>query len=535
MGIPNILLFRTKNKSYLYDVNTNRILNIRHETYYYLYKICNGHDERNHDKPLLSNLNTNQHSVALSEYNTIKKDTSLLLGNNINYIGFKISDIQLTELLNNHLEQLTLELTQACNFRCSYCIYGGNYYNQREHNNSNMSVDVIKRALNFYIKRCDKIEKPVIGFYGGEPLLCYDNIIHAYNYANKIKPNNKFRWQLTTNGYLLDDKIIKFLVENNFTLWVSFDGDIKNHDINRKTIDGKETARHIYDKLSYIVAKYPEYAKKSLYLSQLSVDNHDLLSFVKDNVIYTLGDKRYPLNMKLEFVSQDLFKPDKVLRRNENYDKLFSIYYKHCINCLVKTNNDIANYEIDKIDNIFGSTFTLQLFLFMIRSIPCLYRSDPMGMCIPGHKKLFIDVNGIFHLFEKINNKCSIGNINDGFDINKIKYLMTLPENLKKKECLKCVAVRLCGLCLAPIWGDGEINNNMLDTFCKSSIRSFKNNIKQFCIILENNDEAFDNKLLNYIFIKVNEIINDNSIDDCSKNKIVSLYNDEKSFVGWDI
>ena len=69
-----------------------------------------------------------------------------------------------------------------------------------------------------------------IGFYGGEPLLEIDLIKKVvYLIKNKyIRKNITFTFSLTTNGVLLNSVNIDFLVENEFELLVSLDGNL-NH------------------------------------------------------------------------------------------------------------------------------------------------------------------------------------------------------------------------------------------------------------------------------------------------------------------
>ena len=44
---------------------------------------------------------------------------------------------------------LVLGVTERCNLRCSYCIYSGNYENERGHGSEDMDFDIARRAVAF--------------------------------------------------------------------------------------------------------------------------------------------------------------------------------------------------------------------------------------------------------------------------------------------------------------------------------------------------------------------------------------------------
>lgn len=89
----------------------------------------------------------------------------------------------------------------------------------------------------------------------------------------------------------------------------------------------------------------------------------------------------------------------------------------------------------------------------------------PQGPCIPGIVRLFVNVNGEFFPCEKVPELAysCIGNIDNGFDIERIKQVMNIGR-LSEKECKSCWAVRLCSCCL----NDIECHNCTID--CQSKL-----------------------------------------------------------------
>jgi sulfatase maturation enzyme AslB (radical SAM superfamily) len=121
-------------------------------------------------------------------------------------------------------------LTEECNYSCSYC------YQTRAA--KTIDISTVERALDFFFPYLS--EKCLIAFTGGEPLLEFAQIRHAVEYTkHKNKTfNRKIRFNITTNGSLIDDDILEFLNQNEFSVWLSFDGDAQ--DISRKKQSHKQ-------------------------------------------------------------------------------------------------------------------------------------------------------------------------------------------------------------------------------------------------------------------------------------------------------
>lgn len=90
-----------------------------------------------------------------------------------------------------------------------------------------------------------------LNFYGGEPLLSFDLI-------NKIIPflinkneefNKKVSYSITTNGFLLTERIIQFLNKHKFSVELSFDG--LAQDVSRKKGSFKKIVSSIKELLDY--------------------------------------------------------------------------------------------------------------------------------------------------------------------------------------------------------------------------------------------------------------------------------------------
>ena len=87
-------------------------------------------------------------------------------------------------------------------------------------------------------------------FMGGEPLLEFELIKKCVSYILQRKGDKKILFTMTTNGTLMTEDVIEFLVKYEFNLMISLDGDKKSHDINRRFKTGKGSFDIILENLS---------------------------------------------------------------------------------------------------------------------------------------------------------------------------------------------------------------------------------------------------------------------------------------------
>ena len=183
-------------------------------------------------------------------------------------------------LAEHYMGNLILQVTQQCNLRCKYCAYSGNYYN-RSHTSNRMDFETAKKAIDFYLKRSEKADQLALSFYGGEPLLEFELIKKCVSYILQRKGDKKILFTMTTNGTLMTEDVIEFLVKYEFNLMISLDGDKKSHDINRRFKTGKGSFDIILENLSRLKAYNEEYYSKVLFncvisshlLNQLDLHN----------------------------------------------------------------------------------------------------------------------------------------------------------------------------------------------------------------------------------------------------------------------
>lgn len=112
--------------------------------------------------------------------------------------------------------KFTFILTEECNYNCSYC------YQKRGEQTAD--VFTVENAIDFFLPYLT--DHSNISFTGGEPLLAFEQIRQAVDYI-QVKNralNKKIYYYITSNGSLINDDILEFLNQHEFSLVLSFDG-----------------------------------------------------------------------------------------------------------------------------------------------------------------------------------------------------------------------------------------------------------------------------------------------------------------------
>lgn len=153
---------------------------------------------------------------------------------------------------NNKLKynniHITFFNTQNRNMDCTYC-----YEKKSATETKNLSLEEMIKAYKFFNKKY-KPNTMSFTFFGGEPLLSFNNIKH---FVNKIKNMNEINTEfyLITNGTLLNDEYIDFIIENFNGITFSIDGNKRIHNYNRKYLNGKNTYNDILKNLEKLNKK----------------------------------------------------------------------------------------------------------------------------------------------------------------------------------------------------------------------------------------------------------------------------------------
>ena len=469
MNKPFIHCFETPKAKYFYDVNTNAIVRVSSDLYDYL---SEGKKKHCDDGNIRRELETLEMAGMLSseKWKVIEHPASQML----------------LENLNGSIEMLTLQITQQCNLRCNYCPYSGSYYN-RIHSNKNMTIEVAKKTIDFYIKHSFDKREINIGFYGGEPIIQYDLIKNIVEYTEVKGEGKKVNYHITTNATLLDQEKISFLSSHHFKMTISLDGPRELHDKNRKLMSGKGSFDKVMKNIQLIQKHYPDYMKEIMF--NCVVDGQGDYGCL--NEFFTNYDSVKESNTFFSDIAAEGIKDDDMLGYNEEYDKA---YQYEVFKLLLSKCGFISEKEISPIVKSYYDVIKMRL---KGRSEGYNYEDSghPGGPCIPGIHKLFVNVNGDFYPCEKLNENIPeivIGNIENGFDYQKIYNILNIGKTTQN-ECKNCWCSRFCYQCVLFSECGDRLSEKARLSHCEAVKSATENLFLDYCLIKE--VEAEDNNI----------------------------------------
>ncbi len=144
----------------------------------------------------------------------------------------------LESLWSHRPRRLQLLMAEGCNLGCRYCYQWRNGTNQRH---TLMPWSIARTSVNYLVWRSGGRKDLQVTFFGGEPLLNYPMIQRVVKYCKSIEQftDKQFTFELITNGTLLSEDVVEFVVEHKFLLFISLDGWKEMHEYNRPSIDGQ--------------------------------------------------------------------------------------------------------------------------------------------------------------------------------------------------------------------------------------------------------------------------------------------------------
>ncbi len=454
MKKPNIKLLSYKNKLFfMYDTNKNDVKNITYETYNLLRDILAEKDYSNR-------INSEIGHLLEEDY---------LLPDYPQHIEQPLSEY-LPLYLENRISGIVLQVTQNCNLKCKYCVYAINGIYNRKHSSKRMELETAQKSVDYLKVHSKDLSNVRISFYGGEPMLNISLIKTIVSYAEKSMPYKKISFAMTTNLTLLSSEDIDFFREHNFFLTISLDGPREVNDKNRFfATNGGSTYNTVIDNLHRLAAD-ADYYNNNLQINAVvdkSVDREFISAFFQNNNLFNNVKIGYSIvndsNLRIQYYSS----PQYIKREKINV-------FKDTISRAVygTDNEDSFNDIYEKLSKK-AVRFSRQKYI------------HHNGPCIPGVRKLFVDVNGNFFPCEKANDlsqNLQIGDVENGINIEKVKKIYNLGK-INEEECKSCWAIRLCSCCAVNI-DDGKcISKELKRNWCDAKTKQLEKRLIQVGLI----------------------------------------------------
>lgn len=177
--------------------------------------------------------------------------------------------------------------TMECNFKCVYC-----YENSKK---TKLSKENYDNLYNSIVRYCiENNTKTVrIDWFGGEPLLCWKEIVDFSKKLNEFFEANSivYKYCATTNGYLLTPNIIDQIFSVGLTNFqITVDGDEESHNKLRVLKNGNPTWSKIIENINYIANNYLDYYILLRVNYNISVINR--IDSLIEKISATIGNKK---------------------------------------------------------------------------------------------------------------------------------------------------------------------------------------------------------------------------------------------------
>ncbi|HLP46967.1 MAG TPA: radical SAM protein [Candidatus Kapabacteria bacterium] len=399
--------------------------------------------------------------------NASTKDMFLEHGHNRR---LSVQDVKIDEeILKNrikYLPQMILEVSENCNLRCKYCVYNGEYMHQRSLSPKQLSFETARKGIEYVYSFINGRKKKEfnLSFYGGEPLLNFDTIKEIVQYGKKRFVDWKLDFNITTNLTLLDESILSFMVENNFFMLVSLDGDSDNHDAKRVLPNGKGTHAEVMKNLEYIKKKYNDYFQEHITFSAVysfDLPLQNMHRFFSTNEIIKNQIIRFSTVNTSNTTYYDHYPLDKDAYRSD-IKKIFS-------GALIKIREKekLSGYEVFLYQNLLSIKDKMKVRSYTTLSSSCLFDN-----------RLYLDANGCFHICEKINNRFSFGDVDRGFDWPRMTAIAKEFQNAIKTYCSNCNIRFLCNACFVTFNGDSEFKPD--PEYCEGQKKAIVANLEKY-------------------------------------------------------
>ena len=349
-----------------------------------------------------------------------------------------------------NLRQLTFEVTDDCNLKCKYCGYGEMYCGYDERAAKYMNFKDIKPLIDYLCAHWNSSKpdssEPVIyfSFYGGEPLLNMKFITQVVDYISKLSLKRKILYSMTTNAMLLD-RYMDYVVEKDFHLLISLDGNKENHSY-RVDKFGTNSFERVIRNIEKLKVNYPTFFRNNVNFNSVLHNRSSVQS------IYEFISKRFDKIPTISELNNSGIRSDKIEEFNQTYRNKFESLHES--ENYEKISKELFMNEPDTHELLIylhqysGNVFKDYIDLFVN---PNEINCTPTGTCTPFSKKMFVTVNGKILQCERIDHCFVLGHVSEkALNLNLDKIVSIFNDYLEKMQhkCSACYRKQSCTQCL---------------------------------------------------------------------------------------
>lgn len=414
------------------------------------------------------------------------KDSGLFKEMNLEKrLSGRISSSIVDEQIAN-VNDVVFQVTNLCNLSCVYCCYGDLYDNSdRDTIHNVMDFTMAKRLIDFLVEKWNSALNLshnghiMIGFYGGEPLTNFSIIKQIVEYTKTIRLNNNatFLYNMTTNSMLLD-KYMDFLVEHDFSLLLSLDGN-EIHNALRIDINGNPSFTRVFKNIKALQQTYPDFFEHKVRFNSV------LNKYSNVQEVQQFIQEEFHKETGIETITYSGIKKERL----NDFFKIFRNYDEN-----EETNNrtkDAGFFFYYHIGNAFRHHIDL------LRQNKIDTPRIPTGTCLPFWKKMFITPGGNIYACERIGFKHVLGKVceNIMIDSQSIADKYNRFYDTVSKQCLHCYHADSCPSCMMQF---EQINGNPV---CPSVMtkKKYEEYLSEIISYLETHPDTY-NKVNKMIF-----------------------------------
>lgn len=478
------VLFSTKRNNYYYDTGTGKVIVLDDDTSY-IFRVL--FDPTLSAETFLISLTKVDPNAVKNLLQTIdaerlfQRPPLLSMGKEI---AAGVTDTE------QKVEQIILEVTEQCNFRCKYCVYSEDFSGNRDFGNRRMPTEIAFKAIDWALENSGA--KLAITFYGGEPLLNFKLMKAVIERSQAKRGNKEIVYSFTSNMSLMTREIATYLAQvPNLYIMASIDGPRTVHDAYRVYANDAPTFEDSIGGLRILADAYagshmpvninavltPPFGFEKLEQVNAYFESLDWLpATCHVNITYPsygtcpgldeyydkiTGNPKYALHGMCNPLM--IWQQRKAETDGLDAYKARNIYYHSIFDDLVKINNRIIVDE------------------------PTL-RRGLNGCCVPGKKRLYVTATGEYKACERIGSSPSIGNVDEGVDRELIvkKYVEEFAAQ-SKDICDKCWAYNLCRVCYAGVCNENGLDMGLKNEACRASRSVALNNLALYHELMEEN------------------------------------------------
>lgn len=318
-------------------------------------------------------------------------------------------------------------LSEQCNLACKYCFLGNGKINTNSKaTDYPMSKETADKAIRFFAAQTQMNKdyfddnKEII-FYGGEPLINFETLKYVverckeYPLKGLLTPNLKF--SMVTNGLLLDESKIDFLMKNDVNIAISVDGADEYANYGRVNKNGENVFSQLINNLNLVKNK-----KMPIALS-ITLTEHTLQDM---DAIFKLLEK-----YSIKEISFNILYGTKEFKLNENY-------YNNATDFIIefyKKAREIGIYE-DRIMRKLKAFTNSELYLS-----DCAATSGSQIVITPD------GAVGVCHgcMENREYFVADVCQVSVDLSVDKVFNEWSQLSPINNQECIKCEALGICG------------------------------------------------------------------------------------------